>query len=143
MFAELYTDATVKSWGIYLVAKNAGSGVIEIEKNGAFDSPKTNNEGEYLALIQGLEFALGSGYRNLAVYSDSELMIQQVRNKYKVKAEHLKILRDKVLKLFSRFNVIGITHIRGLDNPADRISREVSNGPSNKVSGARVPEDAS
>jgi ribonuclease HI len=71
----------------------------------------SNNEAEYLALIGGLEDALRSieaGGRDpaearLTVHGDSQLVLQQVQGLWKVKAAHLRALRDRAAALVARF----------------------------------------
>jgi ribonuclease HI len=55
----------------------------------------TNNEAEYRALILALEKVLGE----IEVYSDSQLMVKQMRGEFKVKDEIIKLLYEKVRKL--------------------------------------------
>jgi len=50
---------------------------------------KTNNEMEYEALIQALKYALEHGLTELEIYSDSQLVVNQVNENWKVKKVHL------------------------------------------------------
>ena len=45
----------------------------------------TNNVAEYRALIEGLRMAAANGARPLAVFSDSTLMVEQMRGNWKVR----------------------------------------------------------
>src|SRR5262245_13764991 len=45
----------------------------------------TNNVAEYQALIRALEKARELGGKRLAIQSDSDLMVQQMKGQYKVK----------------------------------------------------------
>jgi ribonuclease HI len=54
---------------------------------------KTNNEMEYLAVIYGLK-----NFKLTSIYTDSELVVNQVDGKYKVKHIHLLPLRDEARK---------------------------------------------
>ena len=72
---------------------------------------KTNNEAEYLALITGLQDAvkaleaagISPGEARLCVRGDSQLVLEQVKGKWKVKAPHLRILREDAASLVGRF----------------------------------------
>lgn len=81
---ELYVDdATSKAGsgaGILLVALEQ----TEFEKALRFDFPATNNQAEYEAVIAGLEFALDIGVKAITAYSDSQLVVNQVRGEYGV-----------------------------------------------------------
>ena len=54
----------------------------------------TNNTTEYEALILGLKVAKDMGIQQIFVYGDSELVVQQVRDKYQVKQDLLKVYRN-------------------------------------------------
>ena len=58
----------------------------------------TNNVAEYRALIAGLEAAAATPARAVKVRGDSKLVIEQVAGRWKVKQEHLRPLRARVLR---------------------------------------------
>mgnify|MGYP003445681970 FL=1 len=64
----------------------------------------TNNVAEYRAMLLGIELAKELGADEVALIGDSELIVQQVRGRYKVKQDHLRPLHTKV-----------IDELRGLD----------------------------
>lgn len=66
----------------------------------------TNNTAEYEALIRGMEEARTLGADELEAYGDSQLIIKQVRGEYRVKKQHLRELRDRVIKISTRFKKI-------------------------------------
>src|SRR5262245_3527425 len=55
----------------------------------------TNNVAEYTAVLRALEHARRLGARRVAVLSDSELMVNQMTGKYKVKHEGLRPLYEE------------------------------------------------
>lgn len=59
----------------------------------------TNNEAEYTAVIRALEMCATRGFIRPTIYSDSELIIKQMRREYKVKNENLKELFSKAQNL--------------------------------------------
>ncbi len=59
----------------------------------------TNNEAEYAAIIRALEMCNERDYVNPTIFSDSELIIKQMRREYKVKNENLKELFSKAQDL--------------------------------------------
>ena len=86
----------------------------------------TNNVAEYSALIAGLEKALELGVSELEVVSDSELMIKQMREEYRVKNEALQELWSRAGRLERRFSV-GVTYTavrREHNELADRLVNE-------------------
>ncbi len=48
---------------------------------------QTNNYAEYKGLLSVLEWALANGAKRLRVVSDSELMVRQMKGRYRVKSE--------------------------------------------------------
>jgi len=89
----------------------------------------TNNVAEYTALIRGLELARAYGVRELEVFSDSELLVKQMRGEYKVKNVELKGLNAEAAALCRRLGVVSFTHVlRGQNREADRLCNEALDG---------------
>jgi ribonuclease HI len=72
-----------------------------------FGSWVTNNEAEYRALIAGLRRLLEvcdePGAASVHVLSDSQLVVNQMKGTWKVKAANLRPLRDAARQLAGRF----------------------------------------
>jgi len=49
------------------------------------------------------------------VYSDSELVVRQLNGVYRVNKEHLRELRDEVLRLAGRFSSVTFSSVRRTD----------------------------
>lgn len=57
----------------------------------------TNNFGEYYALCLALKWLSDNNWRGeLCIRADSKLLVEQVSGRWKVNAEHLKVLRQKI-----------------------------------------------
>ena len=56
----------------------------------------TNNVAEYRAMLLGIELAQELGAAEVDLVGDSELIVQQVRGRYKVKQDHLRPLHTAV-----------------------------------------------
>ena len=83
----------------------------------------TNNEAEYQALIDGLNFCINNSIKEIDVFLDSNLVVEQVNKNYKVKAENLKVLNSKVDELIEEFNFIEINHVYREENKrADQLA---------------------
>ena len=83
----------------------------------------TNNEAEYQALIDGLNFCIDNSIKEIDVFLDSNLVVEQVNKNYKVKAENLKVLNSKVDELIEEFNFIEINHVYREENKrADQLA---------------------
>ena len=80
----------------------------------------TNNQAEYQALKFGLEEALKLGVRELHVYLDSMLVVNQMLGIFKVKNRDLWPIHGAIKELVPRFKHITFTHVpRELNKLAD------------------------
>lgn len=85
----------------------------------------TNNEAEYSALILGLTKALELGITELDVEGDSNLVVNQVQGKWKVKTASLVPFQSKANKLLWKFKKWTVNHVYREENTdADRLSKE-------------------
>ncbi len=106
----------------------AGAGII-IEtniKNYNFSIPlgqQTNNYAEYEALLFALKKAGKLKLVNLTIYSDSELLVNQMKGIYKVKSHNLINSYEKAKKLSLNFKNIKFIHIpREKNKEADELA---------------------
>lgn len=63
---------------------------------------KTNNEAEYMGLINGLRYAVATNSKVNMVFMDSNLVVQQMLGNYRVKADNLKPLYSIAKKLMDQ-----------------------------------------
>ena len=83
----------------------------------------TNNEAEYQALIDGLNYCVDNSIKEIQVFLDSNLVVEQVNKNFKVKAGNLKVLNSKVDDLIHEFNFIEINHVYREENKrADQLA---------------------
>lgn len=107
----------------------AGIGAVLFDEDGhkidelaSFIGEATNNVAEYRAMIAGLEMAIDLGVRRLMVYSDSELMVRQLKGSYKVKNEGLKPFHQQAKSLLSQLDEYELNSIpREKNADADRL----------------------
>ncbi|KKS17169.1 MAG: Ribonuclease H [candidate division WWE3 bacterium GW2011_GWC1_41_7] len=86
----------------------------------------TNNEAEYLALIEGMAAAHDKKAKTLVCKLDSELVVKQLKGQYKVKNERLKVLYARVKELEKNFSSVGYEHIpRTKNHEADSLVNKV------------------
>ena len=104
----------------------------EVYRLGKKIGPCTNNYAEYNALIEALEYVVTnrlSGSKNVDIYSDSELLVKQMNNIYKVKSGNLLPFFKKAKYVFDKDNRIRIKHInREKNRTADWIVNRVLDG---------------
>ncbi len=89
----------------------------------------TNNQAEYLALIAGLKKAISLGFQQVSVQSDSELLVNQVQGKYRVKNAGLRPLYSEVVKLACSLIAFEINSIpREQNREADKLANLALDG---------------
>lgn len=120
--AKLYTDGGSRgnpgeSACAYAICKMDGT---VVEKAGYYIGIATNNQAEYCGFKRGLERARELGIDRINLYSDSELVVNQVNGKYKVKNQELAPLYQEVRELADSFEKVIITHVpRELNKTTD------------------------
>ncbi len=89
-------------------------------ENGVYLGITTNNQAEYQALKFGLEQALKMGVREVAVYMDSMLVINQMKGIFKVKNRDLWPIHQSIKDTAAQFKKVSYTHVpRELNKLAD------------------------
>ncbi|MGA1862334.1 ribonuclease HI family protein [Deferribacter thermophilus] len=84
----------------------------------------TNNIAEYSALIRALEFLKDKENLKINIFTDSELLVKQLKGLYKVKSKNLKYLYEKVISLLSLFEY-ELHHIPREENKiADNLAKK-------------------
>ena len=85
---------------------------------------RTNNEAEYSALIKGIKACLDYKIYHINIFSDSELVVNQVNGKYKLKDPKMIKLHAEVAKLCSELESWTISHVpREQNEEADHLSK--------------------
>ena len=110
----------------------SGIGIIILDESGKvldklskFIGFGTNNEAEYHALIEALRRAVQLNVEKVELYSDSELIVRQVRGIYSVRDEKLKKLHLRCLELLKNFKEFKIEYVpRELNVEADKLANE-------------------
>ncbi len=83
----------------------------------------TNNVAEYTAAVEGLRRAAVMGARRVHLRSDSQLLIQQLKGTYRVKAPHLRPLYEQAKQLLAGFDRVQLQHVPREENrEADRLA---------------------
>jgi ribonuclease HI len=121
-------------------------GAPDIEVKGCLGET-TNNIAEYTAVVRALEHARRLGALRVVLLSDSELMVNQMTGRYKVKNEGLRPLYEEGRALCADFGSVTFRHVRREENSrADRLCNEALDGDSRKASptspraGSRSPK---
>jgi ribonuclease HI len=85
----------------------------------------TNNVAEYTAVIEGLSLAHDLGATSVWLRSDSQLLVNQLTGRYRVKSTHLQPLHRRARGLAAGFDRISFEHVpREQNGEADRLANE-------------------
>src|SRR5271157_973662 len=103
-----------------MIDDEAGRPVAELSE---YLGKQTNNYAEYSGLLAALTYALKHGFKVLKVFSDSELMVKQIKGQYKVKNPALQELHGKATRMIGELDTFTITHVlREKNRNADRLA---------------------
>ncbi len=95
---------------------------------------RTNNYAEYSGLLAALTYALKHGYKALKVFSDSELMVKQIKGQYKVKNPVLQELHGKATRMIRELDTFEIRHVlREKNRDADRLANLAMDRGMNRI----------
>ena len=109
--------------GIGVVIDGSADGTIKIKKS---IGHQDNNVAEYAALLEALQLALQLGANTLHVFSDSEVVVKQMRGEYACRSSRLYSLHWTCRKL-----------ARSLDFSISHIPRE-NNAEANRLANSAV-----
>lgn len=102
----IYTDGASRgnpgpaSYGFVMVRDGA-----VIEESSGYLGRSTNNRAEYTAVIEALEAAIELGIEAVELFSDSQLMVNQLNGAWRVKDDDLQELYDTVQRLLEEVDV--------------------------------------
>jgi ribonuclease HI len=108
----------------------AGSGFVMYDAQGKefckginYLGKATNNAAEYDGLLQGIIMATRLEIKKLMVKGDSQLVINQMTGKYRVRHPDLKIVNERVQNMCKLFDRVEFKHIdRASNGVADRLA---------------------
>jgi probable phosphoglycerate mutase len=100
-----------KGYGSFHISSPTGNELLERRDYSAGGRTMTNNQAEYQTLIEALMFLknkLGprAAVEHIRVDGDSQLILNQVSGKWKVRQEELKPLRAEAARLATEFGSI-------------------------------------
>jgi ribonuclease HI len=120
----IYTDGGARGnpgpagLGVYITDED-GNVLLEHSR---FLGDRTNNQAEYMAILDALRQAQVLGAEEVDMRMDSELAVKQLNHEYKVKNSELAELFLKVWNMTQMFKKVTFTHVRREKNKeADRL----------------------
>jgi len=129
MILSVYTDGGsrgnpgISGFGVAIYNENKEV----ITKISKFLGVKTNNEAEYLGMIEALTWVCNhqSGISQVNFYSDSQLLVRQILGKYKVKAKNIKPLHQTIISLLSQ--ITPPCHFHEVLRQSNQLADELAN----------------
>ncbi|XP_022870705.1 uncharacterized protein LOC111389949 [Olea europaea var. sylvestris] len=135
------SSSTTGMWQIFIDGASNSSGLgavviiispdmlINIQCALRFEFEGTNNEAEYEAVIIAMELAINLELENIKIYSDSQLVVEQIEGTFNRKDEKMSLYCLKVHDLQRKFKSCEIVKISRAKNcRADALSRLVFMG---------------
>ncbi|XP_004289360.1 PREDICTED: uncharacterized protein LOC101296525 [Fragaria vesca subsp. vesca] len=139
-FRELeFATVTLAPWTLYFDGSRtdtaAGAGIAIANPAGdrfsysfQLDFKCTNNQAEYEALIIGLEILLNLGVREVQIFGDSLLVVNQLVEKFKCLSSSIEPYLRKAFEVLDRFDDVYIEHIPREFNFAANELAQVASG---------------
>ncbi|MEA1882229.1 MAG: ribonuclease HI family protein [Candidatus Marinimicrobia bacterium] len=109
LFIDGAADLNSKTAGIGGVILKNGEEVYSFSE---YLHDATNNEAEYTALISGLKLLIELKLLNAIIYSDSELVVKQINNEYKVKNPRMQKLHQLAMAQFRQLHSWTFRHVK-------------------------------
>lgn len=86
---------------------------------------RTNNQAEYAAFLLALLWLKTHPFHSATIYTDSQLLAEQIQGNWKVRSKELKKLNEIALTFLRSLNQIRIVHIpRTKNRSADKLANE-------------------
>ena len=97
----------------------------EVASFGQYIGEATNNFAEYTALVHALRLLSAFKLDCLRLFSDSDLVVQQLKGNYRVKEPHLKSLYSQVISMLGHYREWRIDHVpRERNQEADGLANQ-------------------
>jgi len=100
---------------------------LEIATYKNYIGKQTNNVAEYLGCFHGVQACIQEGIKNVIIYGDSKLVVEQVSGRWKVKSPNIKPIYDEIKKVLATkpFDSIEFKHVRRNNNKrADELANQ-------------------
>jgi ribonuclease HI len=117
----------LKQWGLYfdglVCSEGQGAGCVVVSPSGVYidlsirlEFACNNNQVEYESLLHGLEFFRDLGARDVDVFGDSNLIVQQIKGDSQRLDGVLISYQDRCLDIIKLFETFSIKHIPWEEN---------------------------
>lgn len=115
--------------GVGIVVYDGDEAII---RESEYIGSATNNQAEYIACIKALELSENMNARKITIHSDSQLVVKQLNNEYRIKNEKLYEYYNKIRKLERKFLEVEYKYIpRDENKEADMLAKTSLNDKEN------------
>lgn len=122
-FWRVYVDGAANQWGAELGLVLISPEEVIIEKSLRLGFSATNNESEYETLIMGMSIVRKIGGKVVKLFSDSRLVVGQVRGELEARDPRMQGYLNRVRRLQTKFESFDLLHIpRGENTNADSLA---------------------
>ena len=108
---EVYVDGASNQKGLWIRLVLISPKKVIVEKSLRLDFSVTNNEVEYEALLIGMAMVQRMGGKSVKVFSDSRLVVNQIKGEFEAKDERVQGYLSQVKCLQSKFDSFDLLHI--------------------------------
>ena len=127
MTLEIYTDGASRGnpgpGAIAFIIRDGKGKIIKQHKH--YIGRTTNNIAEYRALISAME-RVSKLAKEVRCFSDSKLMIHQLKGEYKVKKPHIRELFERAKTLERKFEKVEYRHVNRTNPGIKMVDRMVN-----------------
>ena len=108
---EVYVDGASNQKGVGVGLVLTFSEMVIIEKSLRLDFPATNNDAEYEALLEGMAMVQRMGGKSIKLFSDSRLVVGQVKGEFEAKDERMRGYLSQVKIMQTKFESFSLLHV--------------------------------
>ena len=108
---EVYIDGALNKKGSGVGSVLVSPKKVVIEKFLRLDFPATNNEAEYEVLLEGMDMVQRMGGKSIRLFSDSRLVVGQVRGEFEAKDERMQGYLSQIKCLQLKFVSFDLLHV--------------------------------
>ena len=108
---EVHVDEASNQIGLRVRLVLMSPEKVVIEKSLRLDFSATNNEAEYEALLEGMTMVQRIGGKFIKLFSDSRLVVGQVRGEFEAKDERMQGCLSQVKCMQSKFDSFNLLHV--------------------------------
>ena len=108
---KVFMDGALNALGVRAGILNIAPEGIRLEHSFRLSFRASNNEVEYETLLAGLRAVLGIGAWDVEIYSDSQLVINQVQGNFEARDSRMKPYLQVVQEIMNKFGTTKVTQV--------------------------------